>query len=145
MANRNFSRVQALDKEIKFIHGQFAITGTSGAVVWSDANKAKSTGVKNIETDTGNGNYKITLGVVGGDTDKYPHLYGFFMDLQNATAVGATAGGALFQMKSQAMSTDGTVNIQMLNSSGAVAHPTNGDHFHFTLILKNSNVPGTGV
>ena len=107
--------------------------------------KPPSTVYKNIETDTGNGNYKITLGVVGGDTDKYPHLYGFFMDLQNATAVGATAGGALFQMKSQAMSTDGTVNIQMLNASGAVAHPTSGDHFHFTLILKNSNVPGTGV
>ena len=145
MANRNFNRLQALDKEIKLIHGQFAITGATGAVSWTSANKAKSVGVKNIEKDTGDGNYKITLGVVGGDTDTYSHIYGFFMTLQKSTAVGSTAGGALFQMKSQAISTDGTVNIQMLDAAGGVAHPAASDHFHFTLILKNSNVPGTGV
>ena len=145
MANRNFSRLQALDKEIKLIHGQFAINDETGGVSWTSANKAKSVGIKNIEKDTGNGNYKITTGVVGGDTDLYNHIYGFIFTLQNATAVGATAGGALFQMKSQAISTDGTVNIQMLDAAGGVAHPAASDHFHFTLILKNSNVPGTGV
>ena len=30
MANRSFNRLQALDKEIKIIHGQFAV-GASGA------------------------------------------------------------------------------------------------------------------
>ena len=145
MANRMFNRVQALDKEIKLIHGQFSITGTAGVVSWSDANKAKSAGIKNIVKGTATGEYVVTTGVVGGDTDKYPHIYGFFMDLEKSTDVGATAGGALFQMKSQAMSTAGTVNLLTLNASGASAHPATGDVFHFTLILKNSNVPGTGV
>jgi hypothetical protein len=149
MANRNFSRVQALDKEIKIIHGQFAITGGTGGVSWTSANKAKSAGIKNIEqvnASTAPGEYKITLGSVGGEgVDKYPHIYGFFMSLQKSAAVGSTNGGALFQMKSQAVSTAGTVNILMTTSAGGAAHPAASDHFHFTLILKNSNVPGTGV
>jgi len=61
MANRNFNRLQALDKEIKIIHGQFDV-GSSGAPTLS---VAKSVGVKSIARNSA-GDYTLVLGVSGG-------------------------------------------------------------------------------
>ena len=56
MANRSFQRLQALDKEIKIVHGQFAVGG-SGAPTLS---ASKSVGVKSITRNSA-GDYSFQL------------------------------------------------------------------------------------
>jgi len=141
MANRSFQRLQALDKEIKIIHGQFAV-GTTGAPTLSES---KSVGVKSIARNSA-GDYSLVLGVPSGDTDKYSHFFGAYFDIQKGTAIGSTAGGAAFQLKgAPTVSTDGTVNFIALNSSGAAAEIGNGETVHFMIVVKNSSLPGVGV
>ena len=115
MANRSFNRLQALDKEIKIIHGQFAV-GTTGAPTLSES---KSVGVKSITRNSA-GDYSLVLGTPSGDSDLYSHFFGAYFDIQKSTAIGSTAGGASFQLKgAPTVSTNGTVNFIALNSSGA--------------------------
>jgi hypothetical protein len=78
MANRSFQRLQALDKEIKIIHGQFAVGG-SGAPTLS---ASKSVGVKSVTRNSA-GDYSVVLGTPSGDTDKYSHFFGGYFDIQN--------------------------------------------------------------
>ena len=141
MANRSFNRLQALDKEIKIIHGQFAV-GTTGAPTLSES---KSVGVKSITRNSA-GDYSLVLGAVGGDSDLYSHFFGAYFDIQKSTAIGSTAGGASFQLKgAPTVSTNGTVNFIALNSSGAAAEIGNGETVHFMIVVKNSSLPGVGV
>jgi len=141
MANRSFNRLQALDKEIKIIHGQFAV-GTTGAPTLSES---KSVGVKSITRNSA-GDYSLVLGVPSGDTDKYSHFFGAYFDIQKGSAIGSTAGGASFQLKgAPTVSTNGTVNFIALNSSGAAAEIGNGETVHFMIVVKNSSLPGVGV
>ena len=141
MANRSFNRLQALDKEIKIIHGQFAV-GTTGAPTLSES---KSVGVKSITRNSA-GDYSLILGVPGGDADLYSHFFGAYFDIQKSTAIGSTAGGASFQLKAApTVSTNGTVNFIALNSSGAAAEIGNGETVHFMIVVKNSSLPGVGV
>ena len=46
MANRMFNRLQALDKEIKIIHGQFETSSTAATVV--TLSESKSVGVQSV-------------------------------------------------------------------------------------------------
>ena len=141
MANRSFQRLQALDKEIKIIHGQFAV-GTTGAPTLSES---KSVGVKSITRNSA-GDYSLVLGAVGGDSDLYSHFFGAYFDIQKSTAIGSTAGGASFQLKgAPTVSTNGTVNFIALNSSGAAAEIGSGETVHFMIVLKNSILPGVWV
>ena len=141
MANRSFQRLQALDKEIKIIHGQFAV-GTTGAPTLS---ASKSVGVKSITRNSA-GDYSLVLGAVGGDSDLYSHFFGAYFDIQKSTAIGSTAGGASFQLNgAPTVSTNGTVNFIALNSSGAAAEIGNGETVHFMIVVKNSSLPGVGV
>ena len=141
MANRSFNRLQALYKEIKIIHGQFAV-GTTGAPTLS---ASKSVGVKSITRNSA-GDYSLVLGVPSGDTDKYSHFFGAYFDIQKGSAIGSTAGGAAFQLKgAPTVSTNGTVNFIALNSSGAAAEIGNGETVHFMIVVKNSSLPGVGV
>ena len=141
MANRSFQRLQALDKQIKVIHGQFAV-GASGAPTLS---ASKSVGVKSITRNSA-GDYSLVLGAVGGDSDLYSHFFGAYFDIQKSTAIGSTAGGASFQLKgAPTVSTNGTVNFIALNSSGAAAEIGNGETVHFMIVVKNSSLPGVGV
>ena len=141
MANRSFQRLQALDKEIKIIHGQFAVGG-SGAPTLS---ASKSVGVKSVSRNSA-GDYTLVLGVPGGDSDLYSHFFGMYFDIQKSTAIGSTAGGASFQLKAApTVSTDGTINFIALNSSGAAAEIGSGETVHFMIVLKNSALPGVGV
>ena len=141
MANRSFQRLQALDKEIKIIHGQFAV-GTTGAPTLS---ASKSVGVKSITRNSA-GDYSLVLGAVGGDSDLYSHFFGAYFDIQTSTAIGATAGGASFQLKgAPTVSTNGTVNFIALNSSGAAAEIGNGETVHFMIVVKYTSLPGLGV
>ena len=141
MANRSFQRLQALDKEIKIIHGQFAVGG-SGAPTLS---ASKSVGVKSIARNSA-GDYTLVLGVPGGSADTYSHFFGGYFDIQKSTAIGSTAGGCAFQLKgAPTVSTNGTINFIALNSSGAAAEIGNGETVHFMFVLKNSSLPGVGV
>ena len=73
MANRNFNRVQAMDKEVKHIYGQFLITDGSGTTQFAAAEQTLSVGVKDATHDS-TGKFTITLGTPGGATDKYNKL-----------------------------------------------------------------------
>ena len=141
MANRSFQRLQALDKEIKIIHGQFAVGG-SGAPTLS---VSKSVGVKSVTRNSA-GDYSVVLGVPSGDTDKYSHFFGGYFDIQKSTALGGTSGGMAFQLKAApTVSTDGTVNFIALDKDGAAAEIGSGETVHFMFVLKNSSLPGVGV
>ena len=141
MANRSFQRLQALDKEIKIIHGQFAVGG-SGAPTLS---ASKSVGVKSVTRNSA-GDYTLVLGVPSGDTDKYSHFFGMYFDIQKSTALGGTTGGMAFQLKgAPTVSTNGTINFIALDKDGSAAEIGNGETVHFMIIVKNSSLPGVGV
>jgi len=138
MANRSFNRLQAIDKELKIIQGQFTV-GASGAPTLVEN---KSVGVKSI-AKSGTGDYALTLGVPNGDSDVYPHFYNAWFAYQKSTAHGGTVG-AEFQIKSSTVDSDGVLNFFTLDKDGSAAHPADGATIHFTLVVKNSNLAGVG-
>ena len=141
MANRSFQRLQALDKQIKVIHGQFAV-GASGAPTLS---ASKSVGVKSVTRNSA-GDYSLVLGVPGGDSDLYNHFFGMYFDIQKSTALGGTTGGMAFQLKgAPTVSTNGTINFIALDKDGSAAEIGNGETVHFMIVVKNSSLPGVGV
>ena len=138
-----FNRLQALDKEIKVIHGQFAVSSTDATVLTLSA--SKSVGVQSI-THNATGDYSIVLGTVGGDVDKYSHFFGAYFDIQKSTAIGSTAGGVGFQLQgAPSVSTDGQIDFFSLKSTGTEADPGDNETIHFMIVLKNSSLPGIGV
>jgi len=144
MANRSFNRLQALDKEIKIIHGQF-VTDSTAASTASLLTNSKSVGVKAVYR-VGAGHFRIELGTPGGEVDKYSHFFGAYFDIQKSTAIGSTAGGIGFQLQgAPSVSTDGQIDFFSLKSTGAEADPGNSETIHFMIVLKNSNLPGIGV
>ena len=144
MANRNFNRLQALDKEIKIIHGQF-VTDSTASSSTSLLTASKSVGVKSVARNSA-GDYTLVLGVPGGSADTYSHFFGGYFDIQKSTAIGSTAGGVSFQLKgAPTVSTNGTINFIALNSSGAAAEIGSGETVHFMFVLKNSSLAGIGV
>ena len=143
MANRNFNRLQALDKEIKIIHGQF-VTDSTASSSTSLLTASKSVGVQSV-LRVGAGHFRIVLGTPGGSVDKYNHFFGAYFDIQKATAVGATAGGASFQIQgAPSVSTDGQIDFFSLKSTGTEADPGDDETIHFMVVLKNSGMPGVG-
>ena len=141
MANRSFQRLQALDKEIKVIHGQFAV-GTTGAPTLS---ASKSVGVQSVTRNSA-GDYSIVLGTPSGAVDKYSHFFGGYFDIQKSTALGGTSGGMAFQLKgAPTVSTDGQIDFFTLKSTGTEADPGNSQTIHFMIVVKNSSLPGIGV
>ena len=144
MANRSFNRLQALDKEIKIIHGQF-VTDSTAASTASLLTNSKSVGVKAVYR-VGAGHFRIELGTPGGSVDKYNHFFGAYFDIQKSTAIGSTAGGIGFQLQgAPSVSTDGQIDFFSLKSTGAEADPGNSETIHFMIVVKNSNLPGIGV
>ena len=145
MANRSFNRLQALDKEIKIIHGQFVVDSTASAFTGNLLTQSKSVGVQSV-TRQGTGHYRITLGTPGGDVDKYSHFFGAYFDIQKSTAIGSTAGGVGFQLQgAPTVSTNGQIDFFTLKSTGTEAAPGDGETIHFMVVVKNSSLPGIGV
>ena len=143
MANRSFQRLQALDKEIKIIHGQFETSSTDATVV--TLSESKSVGVQSVTRNSA-GDYSIVLGVPSGKVDKYSHFFGGYFDIQKASALGGTTGGMSFQLKgAPTVSTDGTINFMALDKNGAAAELGTSETIHFMFVLKNSALPGVGV
>jgi hypothetical protein len=139
MANRMFNRVQALDKEVKFLF----LTATIGSGGDPTLNESKSVGIKSI-SDTATGEYDITLGVPGGATDKYPSLL-FMQCFLTDTAAISTGGGVSFQIEAETVSSDGVIKLFALDKDGAIAEIRSGDILQIMIVVKNSNQPGVGV
>ena len=139
MANRNFNRVQALDKEVKFLF----LTATIGSGGDPTLDESKSVGIKSI-SDTAVGEYDITLGVPGGAADKYPSLLFVQCFLLDAAAI-STGGGVSFQIEAETVSSDGVIKLFALDKDGAIAEIRSGDVLQVMIVVKNSNQPGVGV
>jgi hypothetical protein len=139
MANRNFNRVQALDKEVKFLF----LTATIGSGGDPTLDVNKSVGIKSI-SDTAVGEYDITLGVPGGDSDKYPSLLFVQCFLTDSAAI-STGGGVSFQIEAETVSTDGVIKLFALDKDGAIAEIRSGDVLQVMIVVKNSNQPGVGA
>jgi hypothetical protein len=144
MANRSFNRLQALDKEIKILHGQFVTDATASSST-SLLTNAKSVGVQSVFR-VGAGHFRIVLGTPGGAVDKYSHFFGAYFDIQKSTAIGSTAGGVGFQLQGAPdVSDTGQIDFFSLKSNGDEADPGDNETIHFMIVLKNSSLPGVGV
>jgi hypothetical protein len=121
MANRNFSRMQALEKEVKELSLDVAI-GAAGAPTLTEG-----LGVTSISRVSA-GLYRITL------NDKWSRL----MDV-HVVHLAATAEDLTAQVKLETVTT--TKLVEVFTKVAAVAtDPANGDRLLITLKLKNSSI-----
>lgn len=123
MANRNFSRFQALEKEVKAIHAKVAI-GAAGAPTLDAVN---SKGFKSI-VRTAAGQYTVTL----------EGTWNRLLDV-HATIISATAQDSEVQVASETVASTKTVVIRTLTAATATDLST-GTTLLLKLELKNSSV-----
>jgi len=140
MANRNFQRVQALDREIKHLYGQFAILDSTPLQV---LNESRSAGIKSVTYNSA-GNYSVILGEVDGDSDLYPALYSVNAIILDGTVIGA-GGGVAWQLTSDTVSTAGTFILQALDKEGVAVAIRTADVVKIHIVVKNSNQAAVGV
>jgi hypothetical protein len=121
MANRNFNRLQSLDKEVKHLHAQVAI-GASGAPTLS----ADSVGIQSITRDTA-GVYDIVL------QDQYVRLLG-----ANVMQLVASPQHLGFQLEAQSVdASTRTVKLRCVTVA-TETDPASGSILYIQLVLKNS-------
>lgn len=121
MANRNFNRKQALEKEIKEIYAEISI-GASGAPTI-----AYATGVASISR-TSTGLYVLTL------QDQYTRLMHANVSIESAAAQDLDA-----QIQSSALTTSAKTLTFRTQAAGVVADPSSGSVLRVALQLKNSS------
>jgi hypothetical protein len=121
VANRNFNRKQALEKEVKELYLDVAI-GMTGAPTLT-----RGTGVASIAR-TGAGEYTITL------QDKYMRLMAVDV-IQQA----ASAEDLQFQLSAESVASAKTVGLRSV-AAGVATDPSNGSRLLIRLDLKNSSV-----
>ena len=118
MASRNFSRVQALNKEVKIIAGRF------------DDADASVAGLGFSAANTGTGTYTITL------TDKYNAL------LAVQCQVHSTSGTDDYSVTVVGEDVDGAKTIDIeVDVAGTLTDLGSGDEIHFSAFLQNSSLP----
>jgi hypothetical protein len=126
MANRNFNRFQALEKEIKTLYAEISI-GATGAPTLT-----KGAGIASISR-TSEGLYVLTL------SDVYYRLMSFFVICQAATA----AVPLHFQMTAHSESSK-TITFQAYtddgDQTGTAQDPASGDILFIKIDVKNSSV-----
>lgn len=123
MAQRNFNRKQALEREIKEIYAKIAI-GASGAPTLSAAD---SQGCASISR-TSAGLYVLTL------SDKY------FSFKHAALAVATPAAEEISaNIVSEAVASAKTVTFRC-TAAGVATDPASGDTIYISLQLKNTSV-----
>lgn len=116
MANRNFSDMQSLNKEVKLIAGRFSDAGTVGAGLgWSAA-------------DTGTGEYTVTL------QDTYNAL------LSASAMVAGTDGYAYTASVESHDVTSTKAVVFKVAVNGTLTDMTGDQELHFALMLQNSSV-----
>jgi hypothetical protein len=122
MANRNFNRFQALEKEVKALYADVAI-GATGAPTLT-----KGLGIASIVRDSA-GTYTVTL------ADAYTRL-------MFANVVQIVSGGAEdldFQLDSEDVDGAKTVTI-VAHAAGTETDPSDGSRLLIKLEVKNSSV-----
>lgn len=123
MADRNFSPVQALDKQIKILSGKINIAADASV----SSHTILGVGASGV-TRTATGTYTITL------DDKYPELVGISMIYGAATAVDLVP-----QIVSETVSSTKIITFKLL--AGATATNPSAVGFVFvTILLKNSTI-----
>ncbi len=125
MANRNFNRKQALDKEVKEIYAKVAI-GSTGAPT---LDAARSLGVASVARVSA-GIYDVTL------QDKYVALMQLSESVQLAS--GAPASLAVV-IRSEAVDSTRVIRVAFVDSAGAAVELDNGSTIRLKLDLKNSS------
>lgn len=122
MANRNFNRKQALEKEVKEIYADIAI-GASGAPTLTEG-----LGIASV-VRSAPGVYTITL------QDKYNRLMAAQVSIAAASAEEIQS-----QLVSEDVSGAKTVVFRCIDTSTAEVDPDSGDRILVRLDLKNSSV-----
>lgn len=120
MANRNYNRKQALEKEVKELYAQVSI-GASGAPTL-----VKAWGTTSITRNSA-GLYTVLL------DDKYTRL----MDLHVIQKV-TSAENLVFQLVAESVNSAKTVQFRCC-ASGVATDPSSGSTLFITLNLKNSS------
>jgi hypothetical protein len=123
MANRNFNRKQALEKEVKEIYAKVAI-GASGAPT---LNVAQSLGVASISR-TSAGLYVLTL------QDKYMRLMHASIEV-----VTPSAENIKVHVSAEAVASARTITFRAV-AAAVATDPASGDTLLISLQLKNSSV-----
>lgn len=117
MASRSFTRMQALNKEVKVIAGQFT-------------HSAKVQGLGYTVSSDGSGQYTITL------DDKYSALLACTATIQAASAQ---------DMKVTVISHDVTAAsptiVVEVDTAGVASDLAGSEAVHFCLVLQNSSIP----
>ena len=123
MANRNFGRKQALDKEIKEIYAKVTIGGSGAPTLVA----ASSLGVASISR-TSAGLYVLTL------QDKYMRL-----NHASVAIVTPTAEDIKSHVSAEDVASAKTVTFRC-DAAGVATDPASGDTLLVSLQLKNSSV-----
>jgi len=124
MANRNFNRKQALEKEVKDIYFKVSF-GATGAPTLSASD---SLGVASIERDA-QGTYTVTL------DDKYHGGIKFF----DGVLLDAAAEDIYFQLKADSVASSKEVEF-FCNTGATATDPSDGSVALFKLELKNNTI-----
>jgi hypothetical protein len=122
MANRNYNRKQALEKEVKEIYLDVAI-GSSGAPTLT-----KGLGVASISRSS-TGLYVITL------QDAYMRLMAAQVSILSASAQDIAA-----QLQAESVASAKTITFRTQVAAATVADPSSGSRILIRLDLKNSSI-----
>ena len=129
MANRDFKDFQAAEREVKRLYLKATIGATGAPTLVA----ADSLGIKAIGRN-GAGDYTITFGTPGGDTEKYNKLLwaaGKLLDVDGEDI--------RVQIDTDNTSSAGTVLILTVAAASAT-DPSNGSTLMMVFDVKNSTV-----
>jgi hypothetical protein len=119
MANRNFNRYQALEKEIKALYAEVAIGATGAPTI------TKALGITSV-VRSGAGKYTITL------DDTYTRFMSISIMQENATEQDLT-----FQLDDQTVGTTKLVKF-ICKAAATATDPSDGSNLFIKIDLKNS-------
>lgn len=122
MANRNFNRFQALEKEVKSLYADVAI-GASGAPTLS-----RGIGIASV-TRSSAGVYVVTL------QDKYNRLMSV-----DVKVLSASAQDLLVQLQAESVASAKTITFRTQNAAATATDPTSGSRLLVQINVKNSSV-----
>jgi len=125
MANRNFNRLQALDKEMKHLHLVYSV-GAVGAPT-----AVKKLGVTSVARVSA-GLYRITL------DDTYNYLMHLGACVQLAAGAPAALGGHV--IRAESVGTTKLIDLEFVDGAGAAVELDSGSVVRVVMMLKNSSL-----
>jgi hypothetical protein len=129
MANRDFKNFQAGEREVKRLYLKATIGGTGAPTLVA----ADSLGIKTIERNT-NGDYTVTFGTPGGDTEKYNKLL-----WADGKLLDVAGEDIRVQLDTDTVSSAGTLTFYTVTAASAT-DPSNGSTLMMVFDVKNSSV-----